>query len=107
MSLLTAAKQKNPDLGYAPDFVAHAVGPHLKDIQRKGVKIIANAGGINTSACVAALTTACQKAGVEGMKIAQVRLTKNEEEPSSLKSTIFFNVKGHRRRSNEHGRIES
>lgn len=74
MSLLTAAKQKNPDLGYAPDFVAHAVGPHLQDIQRKGVKIIANAGGINTSACVAALTAACKKAGVEGMKIAQVVL---------------------------------
>lgn len=72
MSLLTASKQKNPDLGYAPDFVTHAVGPHLQDIQKKGVKIIANAGGINTSACVAALTAACKKAGVEGMKIAQV-----------------------------------
>ena len=47
-------------------------GPHLQDIQRKGIKIIANAGGINTSACVAALEAACKKAGVEGMKIAQV-----------------------------------
>lgn len=36
MSLLTAAKQKNPDLGFAPDFVAHAVGPHLAEIKRKG-----------------------------------------------------------------------
>ena len=47
-------------------------GPHLQDIKRKGIKIIANAGGINTSACVAALEAACKKAGVEGMKIAQV-----------------------------------
>jgi len=72
MSLLTAAKQKNPELGgFAPDFVTHAVGPNLKDFKDKGVKIIANAGGINTAACVAALKQACQKAGVE-MKIAQV-----------------------------------
>lgn len=37
MSLLTAAKAKNPDLGYAPDFVAHAVGPQLKAIKKKGL----------------------------------------------------------------------
>ena len=36
MSLLTAANQKNPQLGYAPDFVLHAVGPYLSDIKRKG-----------------------------------------------------------------------
>ena len=35
MSLLTAGKQKNPQLGYAPDFV-QAVGPYLKDIKQKG-----------------------------------------------------------------------
>ena len=36
MSLLTAAHQKNPDLGFAPDFVLHAIGPYLKDIKNKG-----------------------------------------------------------------------
>lgn len=36
MSLLTAAQQKNPELGYAPDFVMHALGPYLKDIKNKG-----------------------------------------------------------------------
>ena len=36
MSLLTAAQQKNPELGYAPDFVMHALGPYLKDIKSKG-----------------------------------------------------------------------
>ena len=30
MSLLTAAKQKKPELGYAPDFVLYGVGPYLK-----------------------------------------------------------------------------
>lgn len=36
MSLLTAAKQKKPELGYAPDFVLYGVGPYLKDIKEKG-----------------------------------------------------------------------
>ena len=71
MSLLTAAKAKNPDLGYAPDFVLHAVGPNLPEFKQKGIKIIANAGGINTEACVSALKKACEKSGVD-LKIAQV-----------------------------------
>ncbi len=36
MSLLTAAMHKKPELGYAPDFVLHGIGPHLNDIKRKG-----------------------------------------------------------------------
>lgn len=36
MSLLTAAMQKKPEMGYAPDFVKYAVGPQLKDIKEKG-----------------------------------------------------------------------
>lgn len=71
MSLMTAAKAKNPDLGYAPDFVMFALAPHLKQIKEQGVKIIANAGGINTLACVAALKEACKKAGVD-LKVASV-----------------------------------
>ena len=71
MSLMTASKAKNPDLGYAPDFVLFAVGPHLKQIKDQNVKIIANAGGINTLACVEALKQASKKAGVD-LKIASV-----------------------------------
>lgn len=40
MSLLTAAQQKNPDLGFAPDFVLHALGPYLKDIKNKGNELM-------------------------------------------------------------------
>lgn len=65
MSLLTAAKAKNPQLGYAPDFVLHAVGPHLKEIKQQGIKVISNAGGINPPACAAAIQAAAAKAGVQ------------------------------------------
>ena len=40
MSLMTAAKSKNPDMGYAPDFVLFAMGPHLKQIKNQGVKVL-------------------------------------------------------------------
>ena len=40
MSLLTASKSKNPALGYAPDFVMYAMGPHLNQIKKQGVKVI-------------------------------------------------------------------
>ena len=37
MSLLAASAAKDPsNLGYAPDFVAQGVGPHLNEIKRKG-----------------------------------------------------------------------
>ena len=36
MSLLTAAMQKKPEMGYAPDFVKYAMGPQLRDIKDKG-----------------------------------------------------------------------
>ena len=71
MSLMTAAKSKNPEMGYAPDFVMFAMAPHLKQIKNQGVKVNANAGGINTLACVEALKQACKKADVD-LKIASV-----------------------------------
>ncbi|KAK4308655.1 hypothetical protein Pmani_019655 [Petrolisthes manimaculis] len=65
MSLLTAARAKKPDLGYAPDFVLFALGPYLNEIKRKGIRVVSNAGGINPEACAAALRQASKKAGVE------------------------------------------
>jgi len=65
MSLLTAAKAKNPAMGYCPDFVVSAVGPWLKVIKEKGVKVITNAGGINPESCAEAMRAAAKKQGVD------------------------------------------
>jgi len=54
MSILAAAKQKNINLGYAPDFIKH-IGPLLGTIKEKNIKVISNAGGINLNACRDAL----------------------------------------------------
>ncbi|KAK7076473.1 hypothetical protein SK128_027040 [Halocaridina rubra] len=72
MSLLTAARAKKPELGYAPDFVLFALGPYLNDIKRKGIRVLSNAGGINPEGCAAALRLAARKAGVD-LKVAVVQ----------------------------------
>ena len=71
MSLLARARAKGADLGYATDFVTAAMSPHLEEIARQGVKVIANAGGVNPAACAAALRKACAAKGVQ-LRIAAV-----------------------------------
>lgn len=55
MSLLARARAKDSSLGYATDFVNVAVGPHLPEIMKRGIRVIANAGGLNPHACRDAL----------------------------------------------------
>jgi len=64
MSLLVAARSKNPQLGFTPDFV-ESIAPHLAEIKRQGVRVVTNGGGINPAACVAMLKALSKKAGVE------------------------------------------
>ncbi|XP_061108274.1 uncharacterized protein LOC133135358 [Conger conger] len=71
MSLLTAAKAKVPNMGYAPDFVQAAMSPFIKDIHTKGIRVISNAGGVNPLACAAALQEVVRKADLD-LKIAVV-----------------------------------
>ena len=70
MSIMAGARLKNPEAGYATDFV-EVMTPLLGDIASKKVRVISNAGGVNPSACANALATACEKAGV-ALKIAVV-----------------------------------
>ncbi|MED6287931.1 hypothetical protein CHARACLAT_021408 [Characodon lateralis] len=71
MSLLTAARTKMPNLGYAPDFVQVALAPYIDDIHRKGIRVVSNAGGVNPLACAEAIQEVIKKAGLE-LKVAVV-----------------------------------
>lgn len=64
MSLLSRARAKTSDAGYAPDFV-QALAPFLAEIKRRGIKVVANAGGINPRGCRDALAKAAEAAGVK------------------------------------------
>ena len=70
MSIMAGARLKNPEAGYATDFV-DVMTPLLGDIASKKVRVISNAGGVNPQACASALAAACEKAGV-ALKIAVV-----------------------------------
>jgi len=54
LAMLAAARSLDPDAGYAPDFI-QSMTAHLPEIMRQGVRIIANAGGVNPRSCAAAL----------------------------------------------------
>ena len=62
MSILQKQKERDPNMGYARDFVG-AIESVLPAITERGVRIIANAGGVNPLACAAAVRTAAVKRG--------------------------------------------
>ena len=65
MSILQKQKERDPALGYARDFVG-AVESVLPAVLDRGVKVIANAGGVNPPACAAAVKTAAESRGGTG-----------------------------------------
>ncbi len=54
MSILQKQKERDPSMGYARDFVG-AMESVLPAVLNRGVKVIANAGGVNPPACAAAV----------------------------------------------------
>ncbi|MDO8666937.1 MAG: acyclic terpene utilization AtuA family protein, partial [Gemmatimonadales bacterium] len=62
MSILQKQKERDPAMGYARDFVGAMEGV-LPAVAERGVKIIANAGGVNPGACAAAVQSMARAAG--------------------------------------------
>ena len=71
MSILARARAKDPNAGFAADFVSAVIKPNLKLIAESGVKIISNAGGVNPAACAVALRQTITDAGLD-LKVAVV-----------------------------------
>ncbi|KAG8134974.1 hypothetical protein E2320_008040, partial [Naja naja] len=93
MSLLARAKAKSPDLGYVPDFVSIAMAPYIKDIRRKGVRVISNAGGMNPLGCAAALHQVARNANVD-LKIAVITGDDLMGELNNIRNTIIKEENG-------------
>ncbi|CAG2145666.1 acyclic terpene utilization AtuA family protein [Cupriavidus numazuensis] len=64
MSILARARAKDPALGYATDFVNAAMAPNLGEILRRGIRVVANAGGLNPEACRDALLKVAAQQGL-------------------------------------------
>ncbi|MGY3642566.1 acyclic terpene utilization AtuA family protein [Pseudomonas sp. PK-RTE-24] len=68
MSLMAGARLKDPQAGFASDFI-EVLAPLLTQLAEQKIRVISNAGGVNPQACAAALQAACDQAGVQ-LKIA-------------------------------------
>jgi len=81
MSIMAGAKLKNPDAGFAPDFIS-TMKPLLTSINKQGIKVCSNAGGINAFACAQAMQNLIQELGLS-LKVAVVEgddLTSSQQE---------------------------
>jgi hypothetical protein len=63
MSILQKQKERDPNMGYARDFVG-AIESVLPAIAERGVRVVANAGGVNPPACADAIRQVAEKHGV-------------------------------------------
>lgn len=71
MSIMQKLKSRDPSAGYATDFV-QMVRRVLPQCQARGIKIIANAGGVNPQACLEAVAGVVRQLGLHGVRIAMI-----------------------------------
>ena len=72
MSILARQREKNPNAGYAEDFIeiVRSLVPALR--QQPQLKVIANSGGMNPPACVRETAKILAEAGLDDVKIGCV-----------------------------------
>jgi hypothetical protein len=72
MSILQKQRSRNPQMGYARDFV-DLMRQILLDIVEKNIRVTANAGGVNVAGCAEAVKNAAVELGLSGkLKIGVV-----------------------------------
>lgn len=64
MALLAAARARQTGMGYATDFVDGAMKSVLPELMRRGIRVVANAGGINPRGCAEALRVLAESQGL-------------------------------------------
>ena len=71
MSILSKAKAKRPDAGFAFDFTDWVWKDNIREIAARGVKVVTNAGGVNPRGCRDRMEQFAAEAGVD-LKIAVI-----------------------------------
>ncbi|MEO5670533.1 MAG: acyclic terpene utilization AtuA family protein, partial [Ramlibacter sp.] len=65
MSILAAARAKDPGLGYATDFVTVTMKAILRDVVAQGIRVVSNAGGVNPRGCADAIAALAAEQGLQ------------------------------------------
>lgn len=91
MSIMAKAHARDPEAGYAHDFIDRVMKPWVRDIADKRIKVIANAGGVNLEACRRALEAVAEEAGVS-LKIGTVEGDNLLERADELRNSDLRNM---------------
>ena len=65
MSIMQKQRSRDPRFGYARDFVP-LMGEILPQVVERGIRVIANAGGVNPTGCRDAVIEEARRAGLQG-----------------------------------------
>jgi hypothetical protein len=71
MSILQKQHRRDPSRGYATDFI-DLIGRTLPTLRERGVRVVANAGGVNPEGCRRALLELAREQGARGLKVGVV-----------------------------------
>jgi len=71
MSVLQKLYRRDPSKGYATDFI-ELIRNILPTLRSKGIRVVANAGGVNARGCREALLDVAREQGATGLKIGIV-----------------------------------
>jgi hypothetical protein len=97
MSIMQKQRSRDPSQGYARDFVP-LMGEIMPDCVQKNIRVVANAGGVNTDACAEAVLAEARRAGLTGS--ARVALVSGDDIMERLHDLIST---GHELRNMETG----
>jgi hypothetical protein len=71
MSIMQKLRRRDPSKGYATDFI-ELIRRVLPSLRANGVRVVANAGGVNPHACREALFEVAREQGATGLKVGTV-----------------------------------
>jgi hypothetical protein len=72
LSIMMRQKLRHPELGYATDFIDF-VRRVLPEAQRRNVRILTNAGGLNPKACRSRIFQVARELGLSGVRVGVVQ----------------------------------
>ncbi|MEM7048482.1 MAG: acyclic terpene utilization AtuA family protein [Acidobacteriota bacterium] len=71
LSIMMRQKLKNPELGYAPDFIDF-IRDVLPELKERNVRVLSNAGGLNPHACRQKIFEVARELGVSGVRVGVI-----------------------------------